>query len=137
MYVDSEPLPQTAASVEAMTRFSDEDRERIRRELVEAGRELFTQHGFDRTRIKDVTEAVEIGTSTFYQFFDSKEELYHAVLIDERDRLFETLESAVADAETPREEAETILRTTLTEVKSNPLIRRLFVDGEPAIQFAQ
>ncbi|OYR53991.1 TetR/AcrR family transcriptional regulator [Halorubrum halodurans] len=113
-----------------MTNFTDEERDRVRVELLEAGHDLFAKHGFDRTRISDVTDAVGIGTSTFYQFFDSKEELYHAVLIDERDRLFETLESAVADAETPHQEAETILRTTLTEVQSNPLIRRLFVDGK-------
>ena len=114
----------------AVTRFSDEDRERIRGELTEAGHELFALHGFDRTRVSDVTDAAGIGTSTFYQFFDSKEELYLAVLIAERERLFDQLEAAVAEAETPRAEAETILRTTLGQVRSNPLIRRLFVDGE-------
>ena len=113
-----------------MTRFSDEDRERIRGELTEAGHELFALHGFDRTRVSDVTDAAGIGTSTFYQFFDSKEQLYLAVLIAERERLFDQLEAAVAEAETPRAEAETILRTTLGQVRSNPLIRRLFVDGE-------
>ncbi|MFC7325847.1 TetR/AcrR family transcriptional regulator [Halorubrum rutilum] len=113
-----------------MTRFSDEDRERIRGELTEAGHELFALHGFDRTRVSDVTDAAGIGTSTFYQFFDSKEELYLAVLVAERERLFDQLEAAVAEAETPRAEAETVLRTTLGQVRSNPLIRRLFVDGE-------
>jgi len=114
----------------AVTRFSEEDRERIRADLIEAGHELFARYGFDRTRVSDVTDAAGIGTSTFYQFFDSKEALYLAVLIAERGRLFETLEAEVAAAETPREEAETILRTTLGQVRSNPLIRRLFVDGE-------
>ncbi|WP_049984289.1 TetR/AcrR family transcriptional regulator [Halorubrum sp. BV1] len=113
-----------------MTRFSEEDRDRIRADLIEAGHDLFARHGFDRTRVSDVTDAVGIGTSTFYQFFDSKEALYLAVLIAERGRLFETLEAEVAAAETPREEAETILRTTLGQVRSNPLIRRLFVEGE-------
>lgn len=113
-----------------MTRFSEEDRERIRADLIEAGHDLFARYGFDRTRVSDVTDAAGIGTSTFYQFFDSKEALYLAVLIAERERLFETLEEEVAAAETPREEAETILRTTLGQVRSNPLIRRLFVDGE-------
>jgi AcrR family transcriptional regulator len=113
-----------------VTRFSDEDRERIRGELIQAGHELFARYGFDRTRVSDVTESVGIGTSTFYQFFDSKESLYLAVLVGERERLFETLESEVATAETAPEEAETILRTMLDQVRSNPLIRRLFVDGE-------
>jgi AcrR family transcriptional regulator len=80
--------------------------------------------------VSDVTDEVGIGTSTFYQFFDSKEALYLAVLLNEREHLFATLEAAIADAETPREEAEATLRTTFEEVRSNPLIRRLFVDGE-------
>ncbi|MFO8116319.1 MAG: TetR/AcrR family transcriptional regulator, partial [Halorubrum sp.] len=45
-----------------MSGFSDAERERIRGELVAAGRELFERFGFERTRIKDVTEAVGIGT---------------------------------------------------------------------------
>ncbi|ELZ58529.1 MULTISPECIES: TetR/AcrR family transcriptional regulator [Halorubrum] len=113
-----------------MTRFSDEDRERIRGELVEAGRELFTRHGFERTRIKDVTEAVDIGTSTFYQFFDSKEMLYVAVLKRERDRLIERVDAAVAAAATPREEVRTMLETLFDEVRSDPLISRLIVENE-------
>jgi len=116
--------------VVAVTRFSDEDRERIRADLIKAGHDCFARFGFDRTRVSDVTDEVGIGTSTFYQFFDSKEALYLAVLLTEREHLFETLEAAVADAETPREEAEVTLRTTFGEVRSNPLIQRLFVDGE-------
>jgi AcrR family transcriptional regulator len=113
-----------------MTRFSEEDRERIRAELVEAGRELFAQFGFERTRISDVTEAVGIGTSTFYQFFDSKESLYVRVLGIERDRLYDRIREAVGNAETPRDEVETMLRTMLREVRANPHTSRLFVDGE-------
>ncbi|WP_128906682.1 TetR/AcrR family transcriptional regulator [Halorubrum amylolyticum] len=113
-----------------MTQFTDEDRERIRKELIEAGHKLFAQFGFDRTRVSDITEEVGIGTSTFYQFFDSKEELYLVVLVSERDQLFEHLEAAVDEMETPQAEAEMILRTTLEQVRSNPLIRRLFVEGE-------
>jgi AcrR family transcriptional regulator len=134
LYGVQKPLlrPRSASDVRvcAVTRFSDEDRERIRKELIEAGHDLFAKYGFDRTRVSDVTEAVGIGTSTFYQFFDAKESLYLAVLVGERKRLFETLESEVATAETAPEEAETILRTMLDQVRSNPLIRRLFVDGE-------
>ncbi|TKX40248.1 MULTISPECIES: TetR/AcrR family transcriptional regulator [unclassified Halorubrum] len=113
-----------------MARFTDEDRERIREELIEAGHKLFAQFGFDRTRVNDITEEVGIGTSTFYQFFDSKEQLYLVVLVSERDQLFEQLEAVIGEVETPQAEAEMILRTTLKQVRSNPLIRRLFVEGE-------
>ncbi|MDB2248543.1 TetR/AcrR family transcriptional regulator [Halorubrum ezzemoulense] len=113
-----------------MAQFSDEDRERIHKELIEAGHKLFAQFGFDRTRVSDITEEVGIGTSTFYQFFDSKEALYLVVLTSEREQLFKQLETAVSDIKTPQAEAEMILRTTLEQVRSNPLIKRLFVEGE-------
>jgi len=44
-----------------MSRFSPADRERIRSELVVEGRELFARFGFERTRVKDVTDAVGHG----------------------------------------------------------------------------
>ncbi len=113
-----------------MSRFSEADRDRIRAQLVEAGRELFARFGFERTRIKDVTEAVDIGTSTFYQFFDSKEALYVEVLCAERDRLEARIDEAVAAATTPREEVRTMIETMFREVRSNPLISRLIVENE-------
>ncbi|MFW5917129.1 MAG: TetR/AcrR family transcriptional regulator [Halorubrum sp.] len=113
-----------------MSGFSTAERERIRSELVEAGRELFERFGFERTRVKDVTEAVGIGTSTFYQFFDSKEALYVAVLRVERAALERDVEAAVEAADGPREEVRALLRTMFREVRSNPLISRLIVDGE-------
>ncbi|OYR83564.1 transcriptional regulator [Halorubrum sp. E3] len=113
-----------------MTQFTDAERERIRAEMIDAGHELFAQFGFDRTRVSDITDEVDIGTSTFYQFFESKEELYFIVLVEERNQLFDELEQAVTQAETPQAEAEIILRTTLKQVRSNPLINRLFVKGE-------
>jgi len=113
-----------------MSRFTDRDRERIRSRLIEVGRELFMQFGFERTRISDLTESVGIGTSTFYQFFDSKEELYVKVLLVERQQLEEKIVDAVKTGETPRDEVRLLLKTTLEEVQSNPLISALIVDGE-------
>ncbi len=113
-----------------MRGFSDEERDRIRAELIEAGGELFAQFGLERTRIKDVTDEVGIGTSTFYQFFDSKEALYIEVLLTEQARLDETLDTAVAQSDDPREQVRLTLETMLDAIESNPLIRRLIVEGE-------
>ncbi|MYL67775.1 TetR/AcrR family transcriptional regulator [Halorubrum distributum] len=113
-----------------MSRFSDQEKEQIRAQLIESGRELFAQFGFDRTRISDLTAKADIGTSTFYQFFDSKEELYFSVLLWEREDLEKKIAETVAKGETPREEVQLVLKTTLDEVQSNPLISALIVEGE-------
>jgi AcrR family transcriptional regulator len=113
-----------------MGRFSDEERARIRSQLLEEANEQFSHFGFERTRIRDVTDAVGIGTSTFYQFYDSKEQLYVEVLTLERRQLQERLDEAVAACDSTREEVQTVLRTLLAEVRTNPLISRLIIGDE-------
>jgi AcrR family transcriptional regulator len=113
-----------------MGRFSDEERARIRSQLLEEANEQFSHFGFERTRIRDVTDAVGIGTSTFYQFYDSKEQLYVEVLTFERRQLQERLDEAVAACDSTREEVQTVLRTLLAEVRTNPLISRLIIGDE-------
>lgn len=115
-----------------MRGFSDAERDRIRRELLESGRSLFVQFGLDRTRIADITDEVGIGTSTFYQFFDSKEALYTTILIEEQAQLNQMLAEAVADIDEPREQATVALELLFESVEQNPLIARLIVDGELA-----
>lgn len=113
-----------------MSRFSEDERERIRTQLVEEGKEQFTHFGFERTRIRDVTDEVGIGTSTFYQFYDSKAKLYAEVLDRERKHLQERLDEAVGSCGSTREEVRTVLRMLLTEVRTNSLISRLIIGDE-------
>ncbi len=113
-----------------MRGFSDEERDRIREHLIESGQTLFAQFGLERTRIKDITAEVEIGTSTFYQFFDSKEALYVEVLLREHQQFHETIETAIPNEEPPRTQLECALRTLFDEIESSPLLYRLIVEGE-------
>lgn len=85
-----------------MRGFSDEERERIREELVRSGREQFLRYGPEKTNVADVTEPVGIAKSTFYRFFDSKSELYFEIFLRERDEFLDRLRcelDGVEDAE--------------------------------------
>ncbi|MDQ2049331.1 TetR/AcrR family transcriptional regulator [Natronolimnohabitans sp. A-GB9] len=113
-----------------MKGFSDEERQRIRAELIDSGQALFTQYGLERTRIKDITAEVDIGTSTFYRFFDSKEDLYVEVLLRETDRLNAELEAKVETTDDPREQVRRTLHLIFEEVESNPIIHNLIIGGE-------
>jgi len=110
--------------------FTDEERDRIREALYEAGRELFARFGLGRTRIADLTEEVGIGTSTFYQFFDSKEALYLAILVRERERVAEELEAELEAAPDVRSEVRLTVEGFLEELSTNPLYYRLLVEDE-------
>jgi AcrR family transcriptional regulator len=114
-----------------MKGFSDDQRERIRADLLEAGRELFAQYGLGKTTIADLTSEVGIGTSTFYQFYDSKEALYLAVLDREGEAIARRLsEEGVTEGEDPERVVREFLRFLFGEIETNPLVRQLVVSDE-------
>lgn len=43
--------------------------------LLNAGKELFAEKGFQNTTIRDITDFCDVGYGTFYLYFDSKEAL--------------------------------------------------------------
>ncbi|MGM0399457.1 MAG: TetR/AcrR family transcriptional regulator, partial [Halobacteriota archaeon] len=113
-----------------MKGFSDEERAQIREDLIVAGRDLFTTMGLERTRVKDLTDEVGIGTSTFYQFFDSKGTLYLTVLNDEVERIAREYEGVLEDAPDLRTEVHHGLDALFEELETNPLFYRAVVENE-------
>ena len=114
-----------------MKGFTDDQRDRIRSDLLEAGRELFAQYGLGKTTIADLTGEVGIGTSTFYQFYDSKEALYLAVLEREGEDIVRRLsEEGVNGGDDPETVVREFLRFLFDEIETNPLVRQLVVSDE-------
>ncbi len=60
--------------------FSDNEKEIIRAQMREKGKNLFEKHGLKKTRVDELTEAVGISKGAFYLFFESKEELFLEIL---------------------------------------------------------
>lgn len=48
--------------------------------LLNAGKALFAEKGFQNTTIKDITDYCDVGYGTFYLYFDSKEALLDAAV---------------------------------------------------------
>lgn len=126
-----------------MRGFGDEERERIREQLRETGRELFARYGLEKTTIADLTGPANIASGTFYRFYDSKEELYFEILREEGERLAEEIIAgsfeAVGDGEddldsgdalSPEEAIVAFLTMLCEEIETNPLVRRLVVDDD-------
>jgi AcrR family transcriptional regulator len=110
--------------------FSEDERERIRERLLAEGRELFAQYGLKKTTISDLTEPVGIANGTFYQFFDSKSDLYVEILDREGERLVPELVAPLETNEDPETAIVAFLTGLMDEIETNPLIRRLLVDRE-------
>lgn len=55
--------------------YSEEDRQRIRSELVKTGLELMSRQGIQHTTVEQIYKKVGISRTFFYSFFPAKEDL--------------------------------------------------------------
>src|SRR5690606_22507054 len=73
-------------------KFSEQEKERIRAKLLEAGLSLFGRLGLQKTSVEQLTRAAGISQGAFYLFYASKEELMFEIMeLEEagiRERMF-------------------------------------------------
>ncbi|WP_129115961.1 TetR/AcrR family transcriptional regulator [Halegenticoccus tardaugens] len=110
--------------------FTDEERDRIREQLVETGHELLLTLGPEKTNVADVTEPVGIAKSTFYRFFDSKAELYFEIFLRESEAFRDEVKAELAETDDPLESLERLFRCYAAFAEENPLVQRVTVKGE-------
>lgn len=84
---------------------TDRRRERTRGQLVAAARELITEHGVAGLRIAELTDAADVGRGSFYNHFDSKEDLVAAVFQESLQTLAATILSGIPADLPPAEQA--------------------------------
>lgn len=60
-------------------------RQKTRSALLHAARELVYERGHERIAIQDITERADVGLGTFYNYFESKQCIFEAVLEEIRD----------------------------------------------------
>lgn len=114
-----------------MPMFTESEKNHIREQLLKAGRELFPRYGLKKTSLEDLTRPAGIAKSSFYRFFESKEELYLELLAEERGRLRGEISSdSFETAGGGREAVEHFLRAVVREFETNPLTRRLVTHPE-------
>jgi len=64
--------------------FDDEKRLSLRKQMLENGFELIKRYGYKKTSVEDVTRMSGIAKGTFYNFFTTKEEFVHEIVIYKR-----------------------------------------------------
>ena len=74
------------------------DAARNRASLVQAGRELFAEHGLD-VSLDDIAARAGVGVGTAYRHFANKHELARAIFTEAIERIIALAEDAAADSD--------------------------------------
>lgn len=77
--------------------YSEEDRERIRTELVTVGLELMAKQGIQHTTVEQIYKKVGISRTFFYSFFSTKEDLLVETLYLQQPKIIEYVQKLMAD----------------------------------------
>lgn len=67
-------------------------------QLIAAGRELFSQHGYNATGIQQITDLAGVPKGSFYNHFDSKEAFAAAIVDQYADQLRQTWDNMMSAA---------------------------------------
>src|SRR5262245_14891849 len=54
-------------------------RDHTRAKLLEAAKDLFSQHGYHRTQVMDIVTRAHVSAGTFYRYFDDKQGIFFAI----------------------------------------------------------
>lgn len=77
--------------------YSEEDKERIKMELVTVGLELMAKQGIQHTTVEQIYKKVGISRTFFYSFFSTKEDLIVETLYLQQPKIIEQVQRLMAD----------------------------------------
>lgn len=85
--------------------------------LVDVARQLFAKQGVENTTMNDIALASKKGRRTLYTYFQSKEDIYDAVVESELDILIETMRKVAEKNISPSEKMIEMIYTRLDAIK--------------------
>lgn len=92
---------------------SKEDKSQRRYEILSAAKKVFARNGFHTTTIGDIAREAGLAYGSVYQYFDSKEDLFRALMSVEGDALRTHVAMAVNVARKRADESWDPFRTTV------------------------
>lgn len=100
-----------------------------RRRLLDAAREHFVAHGYDRTRPQDIARAAGVATGTFYLHFRDKEAVFLAFADEAQTHLLAECREQLAGIEGVTERIDAFIRAMFDHAQRNPgVLQAAFLD---------
>ncbi|AKB81872.1 Transcriptional regulator, TetR family [Methanosarcina barkeri 3] len=115
-----------------MRSFTSEEREIIRNKIIDRGKECFAIYGIKKTSIEDLTRDLGIAKSSFYSFFNSKEDLFLQIYTEEREALKGNLleNSFLKYRKEPDKAIKAYLHYVLDIANKHPVWRKVYIEKE-------
>src|SRR5690606_2383297 len=87
--------------------------DKIKETIKKAARDLFRRYGYKKTSVNEIAKRAKLAKATIYKYFDSKELVLHAILMDYiRESVEELLAKFTKKTDLDTYLAETILRVS-------------------------
>ena len=97
--------------------------------IMETAIEQFVQRGFQATSIADIMKEAHMGLGTFYNYFDSKDQLLHYLLDNLAVQLQQRLQHLTAEQKSKAEILREMVLMTAQLVDSNKYVLPLFLSA--------
>jgi len=117
MSIETAPTPNRA----------DRRRQRTRQALVDAAL-VFLSEGRTNVSIQEITDAADVGFGSFYNHFESKDELFEAALVQVLQSYVEVRDTVAAGLEDPAEIFTVSYRMTGRLAHSHPELARVLLN---------
>ena len=79
------------------------NKEEFRRKVIITAGAIFSRYGYKKTTMDEIAKALKKGKSSIYYYFESKEEIFEAVVLYEANILRNELTAAIKSVESPVE----------------------------------
>jgi AcrR family transcriptional regulator len=77
------------------------NKEEFRKRIITTSGQIFSRYGFRKTTMDEIARALKMGKSSVYYYFNSKEEIFEAVVLYEANMLRNELTKAIKSVESP------------------------------------
>ncbi|WP_043845792.1 TetR/AcrR family transcriptional regulator [Crystallibacter crystallopoietes] len=96
-------------------------REQTRARLIDAAKNLMAERGVESVGISEITEAADLGAGTFYNYFQSRDEIVEAVAEASIESVGAALDRLTADMPDPAEVFAASLRHLVLRATTDPV----------------
>jgi len=100
---------------------------RQRQEMLAAAFDLFSQKGYHNVSMHEIAGKAEFAIGTLYKFFENKEDLYKALVLEQCDKFEDAVARAIGEPDDEVEKLRNYVRTKGERFRGNLPFVRLFL----------